>query len=568
MPQRSTKVYAGSGPLIGGMNEGRNPALLSDGQYWRGVNITNRGGLIKTRPRWTKVVNLPDSCSRAAVYRLHAGDRLVYTTSQGCRLLNLDHATVTELTTVPVNDKAFFGFPDRYCVIQDGTMAPVVVEEDALYTGTVEHMPIGTIMSYGNYHLNLVPKFVPDNNGDPSTEDGRPSFLVGDILQPFNPSTVLDFTSTNYYNDGGALTLPIEAGFITGMTFMRGAETGSGVGNLVVIAQFGVSAFAVNVPRGSWGEHQIGQVLFSGIGGVSADSIVSINGDVWMRSTDGVRSIGYGTEQSRGTGNIQNLPQSAEVSTTLNMDTEADLALSSMAHADHRLAITTGGRTGNGFKALAVMDGQILSERAKRSPEVWESLWTGFDIKQVLALRHNGKERLAVIADVDGETSLWTLDDDAVGDNGTTPPVCRFYTQSFQFESVLDSVRIETADLWLGDIVGPLKVTVYFRPGDYPKWTEMGSKTITGDGKHAYASRCRFAVNRDKVSCNPLTGQRLDLGKSFQFCIEWEGNCTLVQQMFTADRNAPEVPYRADSVVSIDSLPGVELDDFEYRVIS
>ena len=52
-----SKAQTGFIGLAAGMNDGIDPSLLEDSSYARGLNITNRGGLVKTRPSFIKVTD-------------------------------------------------------------------------------------------------------------------------------------------------------------------------------------------------------------------------------------------------------------------------------------------------------------------------------------------------------------------------------------------------------------------------------------------------------------------------------------------------------------------------------
>ena len=74
-------IYDGFTNLSLGMDAQRDPFLLPEVQCARGINVTFRGGLAKTRPGFVMdLVNLPKGTEfqGAGVWKLPSGDIIVF----------------------------------------------------------------------------------------------------------------------------------------------------------------------------------------------------------------------------------------------------------------------------------------------------------------------------------------------------------------------------------------------------------------------------------------------------------------------------------------------------------
>jgi len=186
---------------------------------------------------------------------------------------------------------AFNGFyyisvtgPTTFTYVCNSTIAsPATVAGKCRYAPEV---PVGTIMAYGQGRLFVV-----------GVE--RSSFVAGDIIYGDligADKNILRFTETQYLAEGGDFSFPLAMGRVTGMDFVPLQDTATGQGELMVRGEYGVSSFAVSVPRTDWKNTQIQRITFTDIGGVSPEGSTFVNNDVFFRTAHGIQSY----RQARG----------------------------------------------------------------------------------------------------------------------------------------------------------------------------------------------------------------------------------------------------------------------------
>lgn len=103
---------------------------------------------------------------------------------------------------------------------------------------------------------------------------------------------VLKFTENTYLNEGGSFATPTNAGPITALSVMSTLDSGVGEGDLVVFTKN--SAFATTVPsdRTTWKNLSYPvQRLVAPSGAVGPYTVTNVNGDLYFRAVDGLRSL-------------------------------------------------------------------------------------------------------------------------------------------------------------------------------------------------------------------------------------------------------------------------------------
>lgn len=560
------ELFDGFVTLSQGMNGFMSPALINEAAVAKGINVSFRNHLVRTRPALEEYVALPPGVFQGAgLWSLESGDRLVFVVSGGVHVLDVDTKVITGMGSLLASGRqCYFVQVDRYLVIQDGQSNPVVLEDadgtPVVYSGTVS-IPPGYMMTYAHGRLHLVPVTVP------STEvAGRPYLISGDILQPWDPPTGLRFIENDYLSEGGAHGLPAEMGFIGGLGSLRNSQTGTGVGATVVLARNGACAFDFSIPRDLWKSQALSQALFLGAGCVSPWSVVNVNDDLVYRSQDGVRTIKYTIGQAAGSGGaLSNQPMSHQVREWLAGDS-AYLTRASSAFNDHRLLFTVSGKADGVFRGLVSWD--VFSQ------PLYDGLWTGDDFTQVLAAQMARNPSMFVFAD---GPRLYRVNPDGTEDTilGATDGTrieSRIETRSFSLGDLVTLKKLEYVELWLSGMVHDVGVKVWFRPHGYAKWFELGSKSIAVPDGSLPQSRRRVRISLDNFAafCDPVTNESPYNATAMQFAVQWTGRATVerFRVAATAVLEAPPEPCFADSgmLSAADSTSGDELDDFSYQI--
>lgn len=391
----------------------------------------------------------------------------------------------------------------------------------------------------------------------------RRSFAAGDIV--YGPSgtpalgfldAILYFTENDFLNEGGFFAVPSGSGDITAMQALATIDSSLGIGPILVGTPG--SVFSVNAPvdRATWKNltYPIQTVSLLDYGPVGPRFTIPVNNDMWYRSVDGFRSFLVARRDTNAWGNT---PLSHEVSPVLAQDTEHLLRHGSMMLFDNRVLATVAPRStpqGVVHDGLAAINFDPLSSLGGKQPPVWEGLFSGLSIYQLVRGRVQDRERgFALVQGLEG-LELWELLTEGVGFYDTyqsvgesgltlvrTPIQSTLETKRYDFGRLM---RLKTAELYLDDIVDELDLTVLWRPDQYPVWTTWAtlhlcasvtqctmptpgqfSCTIWKPNARTYAARLLLPSPED--SCNELSDTPIDRGYEFQFRIELTGHARL-----------------------------------------
>lgn len=535
--------------LLGGMQAGLDPEVVGDDAYSLGVNVISRGGLARTRPGFVKGPTLPSGIFQGmSTWVLHGARRLVIVLSGRVVLVDADTDAITDLgVLLDVSALCNFIQADRYLIVLNGVDRPLILQETAGVPEIVAapaSFPTSPIGAYVFGRIHLSPNEVP---GTDPVENGRPYVVSGDIMQPDNPASCLEFTETDYWGEGGAHGLPLEMGYITAFSSLRNVSTGTGYGPLLVFAESGVSAFDVSVPRDEWKDTGLAQVLFFGPGAVSPWATLQVNGTVLYRAADGLRLLSYAASAAQGKGgseSLGNIPQSKEVEPYMT-DSSAYFSRISAAAAGNRIFVTAGGEDGVWFKGMVVLD--VARASSLESPvgaTAYDGAWQimGRRIGGIAATRRGFLDTLFAYCD-DG--ALWRLDESATNDNGTEIQ-CRLITRALTQGSGYDRKRLVVADAWVRGLTKSGALTLRYRPTLFPYWASAGSQAyLIGAGSLAQKRHFTFSFPFSaSAACDPGEHMFLSSGSSFQFALDWTGPAVigLFRTTVKSDPEGPAAP--------------------------
>jgi hypothetical protein len=371
---------------------------------------------------------------------------------------------VTELTGGDVNSptlaQAWFVQAEDTLVIQDDQSKPFLYDGATLVRAGDNQVPVGGPMAYGNGRLWVA----------------HGSAYVGGDLAYSNPAygrkTVLYFTENTFLNEGGAFAVPAQLGTITALAFVAQQDTANAVGGLMVFTNSSIQEFDAPVDRTIWKDLQQPLQRFALIEFGSFSPIVTpVNGDLFFRARDGVRSFYFARREFGGWGNtgIGN-----EVERVQAKDDELLLNRCSSVNFDNRMLMTCQPQlspSGVFHRALMSLDFDIVSGMRDKQPPCWEGVWTGLKILQILTAVVLGKRRcFAFVIGADNKIELWELSKDERFDNGDVRIACAIELRSMNAKAPFVPKRLESADMSLDHIVGNVMMTVRFRPDLYPSW--------------------------------------------------------------------------------------------------
>lgn len=560
-----------------GVNSGLAPDLLPRNQLAFAVNMTVRGGFAGTRPgRRKDSLDFDDDEDLQSAFEDGLFQEAEYfsplMTREGQIIASISgrfflirpgsygswSATVQEITPTvansPVLEQAWMVQAEDFMVIQDGESFPIIYDGTTARRANSDEVPIGTRMAYGMGRLWVA--------------RGR-EFEAGDIVNgPSGTATyqfrdaVLKFTENDYIAEGGAFGVPLQSGEITGMRFSANLDTSLGQGELIVFTERAV--FAVHVPtdRTEWKNLEIPlqRVAAMPFGATSHGGIVNVNGDLFYRSPDGLRSLIFARREFSA-GAYGNLPMSREMRRVLDDNDKKLLKFANGCVFDNRLfmAISPARNVGHGVyhRGIVALDFDLVSSMDQKSPPAYDGLWTGLRVLKILKGEFDGMERCFMFClSAAGKIELWEQTVDEYCDRPSmadrTRIVGSWETPLLDFTSRFQRKRLETADVWIDGMKETVDFNVKYRPDEYPLWFDWHSWNECADTGNCDVGcspplmkqpqyRTRMRLPRPAVVCEQGTEKTANVGYKFQARVEFTG-CMRLKAMRVHAEDVQEFP--------------------------
>lgn len=245
-----------------------------------------------------------------------------------------------------------------------------------------------------------------------ATEDG--AVFAGDHLysQGITASSevVLSFQESQYPTSGDGFTAPASWGDLTGITVVQRNPSTNGHGEVVVFHLLGAYSINATMTRNLWTTEQIQQTIFTGIGGASPESIVTINNDIYFRCSN--RAIASLRETISDFSNQSSIrPLSQEVSRYLAFDDFSRLRYSMSGISQNRALFTVNhqfeedGTTKGIYHrfALGLVSFDLhLGSHSVSDSRSWDGLWTGLRCTGIASLTI-GKEKECFFCSFDND---------------------------------------------------------------------------------------------------------------------------------------------------------------------
>jgi hypothetical protein len=189
-----------------------------------------------------------------------------------------------------------------------------------------------------------------------------------------------------------------------------------------------------------------------------------------------------------------------------------------------------------------------LSSLGKKSPAVYDGLFTGINILQVMRGQFSGKERCFAFCfnETDAKIELWEIlkDNEAYLDDGTIPVTWAMESPAIfanvPRKTLFDAVRLQDAELTIDDLKGSANVRVEFKPNGYPCWRPWKNFTIcssqtTTDPNVKPGYRTRLSLGQPpNDDCEPINNAPFCNGYWFQVRITIQGHLRLLMIRFRA----------------------------------
>ena len=570
-------AYGSYTQFSGGMNAAFDPAGIEADQYSLGVNIVGRGGIVRSRPSFERIVQTFDSFTNQELFRrgkyqggywYTSGSRdyavavisgILFATDMGTgQTFNLSSREGgVSLSTIA--EQCWLVEAEQFLIIQDGLSNPIIMDGlNARHSDPEKNeVPPGTAMAYGQGRLFVA--------------TGPRAILAGNVMEPNDTESVLQFTETDEIDLGGYLTPGSDTGDITAMSFLSNVDTSTGSGPLIVSGKFGLISLRVDVPRKEWQNVVFRKFLVGETGMVGPWAMTDMNTDTLFWSLGGLRSLSVMLAEVTSARRFVNLFK--EVAALYKDDDAFWWNRMSMTVDNGRLLFTLGprqvpfvrpGRTeveeDTAFWGVVSLDFDHLRGKALQGQYVstvsYDGVWTGPLFLQLLG-RHDRTCFFAKDAARDGNfNALYRITDNETGMDDGTPIRSRLVTRGFVTEIEPDYqpapfVRKQFLDaaMWLREVEGSVPLRLAISVDDSPLFTKIADQTLeapttvwdesttdiprSGEN-HIYPGMKFVAPN---FACDPVTGGSLLTGYTFQFCVDWEGHAAFSRFLMSATRD-------------------------------
>jgi hypothetical protein len=444
----------------------------------------------------------------------------------------------------------------NYVLTRISNRGPVGASAVTYPTYIYPELPAGRMGAYGMGRVWM------------SLPDGR-QFMAGDIVG--GPSgtqalqyrdAVLHSSENSFIAGGGYFAVPGTMGQITAMIFASTLDVSLGQGPLQVMTP--TSCFSCYAPtdRTTWQTvtNPILTQSLIGKGSVSQWSTVNANGDIMFRATDGIRSLILARQAFDTWANV---PSSHEMDRVLAQDDQSMIGFASSIVFDNRLIMTCNPKRklngGFGSGGLIALNFDPLSNIRGKLPAAYDGLWTGLNASQLIEGQFDGVDRAYAIAaltvnatnsveiyeicpsPIDVFSSLpvfaeaqWPADDE-IYDNSTVPIIWTGET-SVLFKASKpgsqDFHRLIDGELQIDNLTDTVDFAVFYRPDQYPFWTEWFSWQECAKKDSSISSpqfRPRMGLGEPSSKpCDVSTKRTLREGYTFQFKIIIQGHCRVL----------------------------------------
>ena len=356
---------------------------------------------------------------------------------------------------------------ENFVVIQDGFSKPLIFNGTNLRRAADDEIKCGRVMAYVNGRIWYA---LPNGFSFRATD-----IVYGDGTR----ASVLKETENTFLNEGGDFAVPSDSGGITAMAIPGNPDTSLGQGPLLIFTPRYV--FSVNAPvdRDAWKNlnYPIQAISLLTSGALGSRSAITVNGDVFYRAVDGVRSFIIARRTFNDWGNT---PISNEVLNVTDNDQTSLLWASSAVVFDNRLLMTSQPRfdsEGVVHKSLLALDFDLITSLRKKFPPAWAGIWTGLDVLQVLKTENSYGDRCFAIArGSDGTIQIWeiTKSDKFDYNLGEGKKEIQWFiqTRAYNFEVPFGLKRLDSGDIFIDSLEGDVSFNAEYRPDQYPGWLE------------------------------------------------------------------------------------------------
>lgn len=382
------------------------------------------------------------------------------------------------------------------------------------------------------------------------------SFMAGDIVGGPSGTASLSFrdavlkvTENTFLAGGGNFRVPGSVGDIRSMTFTANLDASLGQGPLQVGTPNAVFTCQAPVDRTTWAliQNPILSQSLIGFGPLGQNNTVLVNSDTIFRSTVGLGSLILARREFYSWGNT---PISNEMVRVFDRDAISLASFGSAVDFENRLLETCQPiNNGNGtyHRGIVALDYEPISNMQQKLPPVYDGLWTGLNVLQLIVGQFNGNRRTFAFTfnNITQKIELYEVLRDGFGnfDNGTNRITWMFESatlfKEIQGKSIYDPIRLLSGEIYVDDIIGKVDFQAFYRPDQYPCWIPWHAWSVCSNQptdalpnlKPTYRTRMGLPQPDGSV-CEGVNNRPFREGYTFQFKLQITGHCRFIGARF------------------------------------
>lgn len=369
---------------------------------------------------------------------------------------------------------------------------------------------------------------------------------------------VLKNTENTYLAGGGSFVVPGSVGDIRAMIFSATLDTSLGQGPLQVLTPHVVYSCNAPIDRQVWAliKNPIQTQVVISNGGLGQNSTQLMNSDTVYRSVDGIRSLKL-TRQEFDT--WSRTPISQEMIRVLDQDQLNLLSYGSAIIFDNRMLMTcspVAGTKGVYHQGLIALNLAPVSNLHTKLPPVYDGLWTGINVLQLVKGQFRGVERCFAFTynQVLDKIELYELLQTGVAKfDDDTVPITKVIETGEKFlnvpkKGIFDLICLKGGEMYVDNVVGRIDFQAFYRNDQYACWIpwhnwSICAKKTNPDAVTTQDDNLKPQFRTDmglpepdfgETSCDPDTGRPFRIGNSFQFKFVITGSCRFLMARFYA----------------------------------
>jgi hypothetical protein len=372
--------------------------------------------------------------------------------------------------------------------------------------------------------------------------------------------SILRFTEAGFLAGGGTLIVPTQAGNITALKHSANMDTALGQGQLFVFTRKNIYSVNVPVTRADWYAsteplQRVAQVRY---GATSQNSVCTVNGDLFFRSPDGIRSLFIAIRNFSQWGNV---PISSNVGRITDREDRGLGRYSSGIEFQNRIwqtCLPTVGSRGAVHNGILALDFDLISSLSERFPPAWEGMYSGLKVLQLLEADYGGIQRaFAVCLNEDDEIEVWEFTTSDSFENVVGRIQWAVETPSYVWRNPYQAKELIGGTLFVDKEFGEIDYEVYYRPDQYPCWIfwhawkgcaiknscedpNIATSYIMQDYREQYHP---YTLPRPPLKPNDITYTQFRRGYQFQMLIRVTGWARIRSMLWYAEPKV-EPPYQ------------------------